>query len=545
MFDYLYLDDDEYLFCEVDCTYALEERIDDEFESPPQPTAPPALHALLEICSHGLYIVPTSAAGVIMRLAFDGDARITSDGTGNIIWTGVRRITIDRNGRAPYETHEGDQRVVIALANKQPALDLLLELWNVAQRRLAATNGSTSHKEEAKEDLSTIIANHEGSLEFNDAALGPEETILLKLRARRLSPLVERPGWLVLTCTAVYFQPYAFQTKKEAALRAPLTALVRVARCKHMLRDVALELYFEDMLFGPETLLGSRSLLVAVSSQRERAALESAILSHASVETPPLTSQSLKYHTREWSRGRLSNYEYIMALNEAAGRSFNDLSQYPIMPWIIRDYASTKLDFSDESIYRDLSRPIVALSQTRVRQGREMYATSLRPRHPTITESEPPWQHGSHYSYPGGVIFYIVRACPQLMLRLQGGRFDAPDRLFCSVADAWESILRWPSDVKELIPEFYTPSAIESIFNNATGANFGTRSSGEAIVDVELPPWAGSAVAFAALMRDALESPAASSNLHKWIDLVFGCKSRGKAAADVDNLFHYITYDET
>ena len=39
---------------------------------------------------------------------------------------------------------------------------------------------------------------------------------------------------------------------------------------------------------------------------------------------------------------RLANlcryFEYIIELNKASGRSFNDLSQYPIFPWIIKDY---------------------------------------------------------------------------------------------------------------------------------------------------------------------------------------------------------------
>jgi factor associated with neutral sphingomyelinase activation len=43
------------------------------------------------------------------------------------------------------------------------------------------------------------------------------------------------------------------------------------------------------------------------------------------------------------------------------------------------------------------------------------------------------------------------------MLRLQAGRFDAPDRLFGGVGEAWVSATTGPSDVKELIPEFYMP----------------------------------------------------------------------------------------
>jgi factor associated with neutral sphingomyelinase activation len=53
-------------------------------------------------------------------------------------------------------------------------------------------------------------------------------------------------------------------------------------------------------------------------------------------------------------------------------------------------------------------------------------------------------------------MFWLVRAAPAHMLRLQAGRFDSPDRLFCSVREAWEGVTSAnPADVKELTPEFF------------------------------------------------------------------------------------------
>lgn len=40
--------------------------------------------------------------------------------------------------------------------------------------------------------------------------------------------------------------------------------------------------------------------------------------------------------------------------------SLNDLSQYYIMPWVLKDYESPTLDLHDESVYRDFSKPIGA-----------------------------------------------------------------------------------------------------------------------------------------------------------------------------------------
>ena len=60
--------------------------------------------------------------------------------------------------------------------------------------------------------------------------------------------------------------------------------------------------------------------------------------------------------TRDWQRGRVSNFEYLMFLNREAGRSFKDLTQYPVFPWVIQDYSSTTLDLSNPAVYR-FARP--------------------------------------------------------------------------------------------------------------------------------------------------------------------------------------------
>lgn len=56
--------------------------------------------------------------------------------------------------------------------------------------------------------------------------------------------------------------------------------------------------------------------------------------------------------TQLWSSGQISNFEYLTHLNKHAGRSFNDLMQYPVFPFILRDYTSETLDLQDSGIYR-------------------------------------------------------------------------------------------------------------------------------------------------------------------------------------------------
>lgn len=49
-----------------------------------------------------------------------------------------------------------------------------------------------------------------------------------------------------------------------------------------------------------------------------------------------------------------------MLLNKFSGRTHNDLNQYYIFPWVLKEYQSDKIDLSDSDIYRDLSKPIGA-----------------------------------------------------------------------------------------------------------------------------------------------------------------------------------------
>ena len=48
-----------------------------------------------------------------------------------------------------------------------------------------------------------------------------------------------------------------------------------------------------------------------------------------------------------------------------------------------------------------------------------------------------PFMWGSHYSTAGYVLHFLAREAPELMLKLQSGDFDKPDRLFTSVARTW------------------------------------------------------------------------------------------------------------
>lgn len=49
-----------------------------------------------------------------------------------------------------------------------------------------------------------------------------------------------------------------------------------------------------------------------------------------------------------------------------ADRTVNDLTQYPVFPWVVADYVSTTLDLTNPKTFRDLTKPIGALNPERL-----------------------------------------------------------------------------------------------------------------------------------------------------------------------------------
>ncbi|KAI0395608.1 beige/BEACH domain-containing protein [Xylariaceae sp. FL0594] len=240
---------------------------------------------------------------------------------------------------------------------------------------------------------------------------------------------------------------------------------------------------------------------------------------------------------RRWQKGEISNFHYLMLVNTMAGRTFNDLTQYPVFPWILADYTSDDLNLEDPATFRDLSKPMGA--QTARRQA------DYRSRYQSLAEiGESPFHYGTHYSSAMIVASYLIRLPPFVhsYILLQGGNFDHADRLFFSVEGAWKSSSQDNgSDVRELIPEFF---CLPEFLTNVNGYNFGNRQgTGGQVNDVQLPSWAkGDPKIFIAKHREALESPYVSQNLHHWIDLVFGYKQRGEEAVENLNVFHHLSY---
>jgi len=184
-----------------------------------------------------------------------------------------------------------------------------------------------------------------------------------------------------------------------------------------------------------------------------------------------------------------------------------------VFPWVLQDFKSDVLDLKDPKVYRDLSKPIGALNEKRLKD--------FIVRYNECPEGEK-YLYGTHYSCPGYVIGFLVRQNPQWMIKFQGGKFDNPNRLFKGINKEWNSVNTNPGNVKELIPEFYMENS--DFLLNKQKLDLGVRSNGKRVDDAKLPNWATSPEDFLKKNRAALESDYVSNNLHLWIDLIFGSK---------------------
>uniref|UniRef100_A0A8C7CZD0 LPS responsive beige-like anchor protein n=1 Tax=Oncorhynchus kisutch TaxID=8019 RepID=A0A8C7CZD0_ONCKI len=241
--------------------------------------------------------------------------------------------------------------------------------------------------------------------------------------------------------------------------------------------------------------------------------------------------------TQRWQRREISNFEYLIFLNTISGRTYNDLNQYPVFPWVITNYDTEDLDLTLPSNYRDLSKPIGALNPKRAAFFNDRYES-------WEDDQVPKFHYGTHYSTSSFTQMWLLRIEPftTMFLNFQGGKFDHADRTFSSVSRAWRNCQRDTSDVKELTPEFYY---LPEMFVNANNYSLGVMEDGTVVSDVELPPWAKTPEEFVRINRLALESEFVSCQLHQWIDLIFGYKQQGPEATRSLNVFYYLTYEGT
>lgn len=367
----------------------------------------------------------------------------------------------------------------------------------------------------------------------DDVGRERQEDTILKVPCELILHLNGVKGSLEVTYSYVYFIAENEKDQMDHDYKLPVNQIQLLYKRRYLLRYTGLEIFLvnkRNYFFNFE----KKDLDIVVSTI---AGLKPPLLIKDSYTTNGANLVKRWKLTQLWQKRKISNFEYLMHLNTLSNRTYNDLTQYPVFPWVLKDYESKTIDVNDPNVYRDLSKPIGALNPARLQQAIDRYECFMDP-------VIPKFHYGSHYSSVGTVVYYLLRLEPytEYNIGMQGGQFDLPDRMFHSLPVTFNNCMTSLADVKELIPEFfYCPEFLK----NLNRLDLGKKQSQEILHDVLLPPWAKTPEDFVRINREALESEAVSAHLHEWIDLIFGYKQTGKEAEKAYNIFYYLTYEDS
>lgn len=302
------------------------------------------------------------------------------------------------NAISPFENIPVHTRFRFTFLHSSPTsfVDLckhLFTIWHNYRTKTGPKPTSSSHLSDLDELLKPMLDRPFNPVNLLDVR---ERVLTSNIRCNLLTPLQAQPGCLVVTEERMYFQPALGVIGVETTAKARTWSLQRglqaTARRYYGLKDSALELFWKD---GSSTLLGferkhEREQVLRLVPTHESNGSNNIIPCHTDREFIVQASQ-------EWQRGNITNYDYLLLLNSAAGRTVQDLSRYPVFPWVISDYESTDLDLTKEETFRDLSKPIGALNEKRLEYFQQRFEG--------MAEMEDSFLYGTHYSAAGYVLY--------------------------------------------------------------------------------------------------------------------------------------------
>ena len=237
---------------------------------------------------------------------------------------------------------------------------------------------------------------------------------------------------------------------------------------------------------------------------------------------------------KEWQNSKISNFDFINLLNKYSSRSYNDLDQYPIFPWIYDSYK--KLNERNNNL-RKFEYPISAQTSEKRKEILDKYLIKCE-------TTEFVSHHQIHYSTSAFIYFYLLRLSPitEIHIGFQGNAFDNPDRLFNGFSDVKELLERY-NDNRELIPEIFY---FDELYYNINLNFFGIKSSNKMIVhNIILPENCFNSSHFIYIQRMNFESNEIKNKISKWIDNIFGYNQYNENnLVDSFNVFNWETYEK-
>ena len=255
-----------------------------------------------------------------------------------------------------------------------------------------------------------------------------------------------------------------------------------------------------------------------------------------------------------WKEKKLDTFEYLLYLNKFSSRSYNDISQYYIIPWIVRDFTKlTEINDRAHELYEykyknETNNNEEEEQKENKKENKKMkelkgyfrnlkYPVSAQEKHHRNTKKEKfndeeekfRAHHGTHYSTSSYLEYYLMRNEPytSLLVELQNYSQEDPNRLLLRLRDTI-AIINTGYDNRELIPEYFSKV---DYFININCVFFGFKKNKELVDDIE-SMWQISPEKkynnitlyseFINAHRKLLNSDIISANINIWIDNIFG-----------------------
>ena len=240
-----------------------------------------------------------------------------------------------------------------------------------------------------------------------------------------------------------------------------------------------------------------------------------------------------KHFIDDWNNDKINNFYFLNMLNKYSSRSYNDLQQYPVFPWLFTRYSTEllenkkynllsslqnnkKLSILNKVLYekylRNFQYPISAQTDEKRKEIQKRYDKNF---------FKFKSHFNSHYSTSSIIFYFLVRLSPvtEEHVKFQGGQFDKIERMFFG-PDNFLKIIDFLKDNRELIPEMFY---LYEMYFNMNYNYFGYSNNKKMILNNIIFPYENmTPIEFVYFNRAKLNSIMVSETLNLWINNIFG-----------------------
>ena len=386
----------------------------------------------------------------------------------------------------------------------------------------------------------------------------------------KISAIQNDYDYYTKSCFGTAFSPQ-FEKYKYLHFKIPYNEIVFIFKRRYYYKLSAIEIFTtrkksylfrfaqnksDDIINKIKNYLNSQDIFIEYNEFYSKIGLinEASISNNMNKEIYENSIMNLKSIYEKWKNWEISTIRLLMLVNIYANRSYNDINQYPVFPWIIIDYQSNELpkDINSKEVLRPLDTPMGMLTiNSEAEQRMKEYINNWETSRDNDDRKDEFDRYCSHYSNGLYVSYYLVRVFPfaSIKIELQGSSLDDPNRLFNCLETSFYLASTQKFDLRELIPELFCFP--EMLLNN-NDFNLGEikdpstkESKTKKIEEVVSPKWCkNNPYDFIKKHRELLESFEISNHLNEWLNLIFGSKQKGSAANKIHNLYNSQTYED-